>query len=238
MSVTNLGRLCGSAQNSVVLAKLQGMRVQSGFLFLWSIVFWVSSRPVVLAQQQCADRLTLTPVSQPNRIEWDKFPEFTVPFPIIFNGPRFDDAKASPLRHGFSHLVEIKDSEYGGLVKPAQRAVVYYGIATGLNQPWETIESPWGNDLTAYRAKWDQYLTDIAGGQKNVAGKYIFPASRFVLDVERIQETDVRILRLKQDTRVPDMYRKLSDSDFIAAYKKAIRNLYAEAAQYSANTLI
>ncbi|WP_332367815.1 hypothetical protein [Spirosoma telluris] len=43
---------------------------------------------------------------------------------------------------------------------------MYYGFATGLNQPWETIESPWANDLTAYRAKWDRFLSDLAGDKK------------------------------------------------------------------------
>ncbi len=173
-----------------------------------------------------------TPVSQPNQIEWSKFPDFSLPFPVIYGGPRFSDSQASPLRHGFSHLVDIKDSEYGSFVQPKQRAVVYYGVATGLNQPWETIESPWANDLTAYRAKWDSFLSGIAGGQKNAAGLYILPINRLALDVERILETDARILRIKADNRVPETYRKLSDTDFVAAYKKAIRNLYAEGLRY------
>ena len=185
-----------------------------------------------LGQQQCADRLNFTPVSQSNLIEWSKFPDFTLPFPVIYGGPRFADSQASPLRHGFSHLVDVKDSEYGSLVKASQRAVVYYGVATGLSQPWGDIESPWGNDLNAYRAKWDQFLSGLAGGQKNAAGLYVLPVSRFALDIERFLETDSRILKLKTDTRVPAQYRTLSDTDFVAAYKKAMRNLYAEAARY------
>ncbi len=173
-----------------------------------------------------------TPVSQPNQIEWSKFPDFSLPFPVIYGGPRFSDSQASPLRHGFSHLVDIQPTEYGSFVQPKQRAVVYYGIATGLNQPWETIESPWANDLTAYRAKWDSFLSGIAGGQKNGAGLYILPINRLALDVERFLETDTRILKIKSDTRVPETYRKLSDADFVAAYKKAMRNLYAEALRY------
>ncbi|GAB3697600.1 hypothetical protein GCM10027592_21900 [Spirosoma flavus] len=184
------------------------------------------------AQQQCADRLTFTPVSQPNQIEWNKFPDFTLPFPVIYGGPRFTDTQASPLRHGFSHLTDVQPNEFGTLVKPQQRAVVYYGFATGLNQPWETIESPWGNDLTAYRAKWDKFLSELAGGQKNASGQYVVPIGRFALDIERFLETDTRILRLKQDSRVPATYRNLSDTEFVAAYKKAMRNLYAEGMRY------
>ncbi|WP_460979543.1 T9SS type A sorting domain-containing protein [Spirosoma knui] len=208
------------------------MRVHSGIFWVCLLVFILANGWSGVAQQQCADRLTFTPVSQPNRIEWNKFPEFSLPFPVIYNGPRFDDVQASPLKHGFSHLAEVKDSEFGTLVKPAQLALVYYGFATGLNQPWETIESPWANDLTAYRAKWEQFLREVSGGQKNAAGQYVLQRSRLVLDIERIQETDSRILRLKQDAQVPDTYRRLPDADFIAAYKKAIRNLYAEGLQY------
>ena len=185
-----------------------------------------------LGQQQCADRLSFTPVTQPNLIEWSKFPDFSLPFPIIYGGPRFTDNQASPLRHGFSQLVDVKANEYGSLVKPAQRAVVYYGVATGLNQPWETIESPWNNDLNGYRANWDRFLSDLSGGQKNGAGLYVLPISRLALDIERFQETDSRILKLKTDSRVPATYRNLPDADFVAAYKKAMRNLYAEAARY------
>ncbi|MFD2935052.1 T9SS type A sorting domain-containing protein [Spirosoma flavum] len=208
------------------------MRVPFGFFFVWTVSFWLLTYPLATAQQQCADRLTFTPVSQPNQIEWSKFPDFTLPFPVIYGGPRFADTQASPLRHGFSQLVDIKDNEYGSLVQPKQRAVVYYGFATGLNQPWETIESPWGNDLNAYRAKWDGFLSAVAGGQKNAAGLYILPINRLALDIERFLETDTRILKLKQDSSVPETYRKLSDADFVAAYKKAMRNLYAEGLRY------
>ena len=205
------------------------MRVSFGFFWVWVVGLWVGHFLSAAAQQQCADRLPFTPVSQPNQIEWSKFPEFTLPFPVIYGGPRFTDTQASPLRHGFSHVVDVQGNES---VPPTQRAMVYYGFATGLNQPWETIESPWANDLNAYRAKWDNFLDQISGGQKNAAGKYVLPLSRFVLDIERIQETDARILRLKQDSRVPQTYRSLSDADFVATYKKDMRNLYAEGMRY------
>ena len=204
------------------------MLVRFGIL----VGLWLGAYRPGLAQQQCADRLTFAPVSQPNRIEWDKFPEFTLPFAIIYSGPRFDDVKGSPLRHGFSHIDRLNDTEFGTTVLARQRAIIYYGLATGLNQPWETIESPWANDLSAYRAKWNQWLSDLAGGAKNAGGKYIIQAGRLTIDVERIAESDTRILRLKQDTRVPEIYRNLPDTDFIAAYKKAIRNLYAESLRY------
>ncbi|MVM33663.1 T9SS type A sorting domain-containing protein [Spirosoma sp. HMF4905] len=207
------------------------MRVSFSILFVWFSGFGLGFGSLASAQQ-CADRLNFTPVSQPNQIEWSKFPDFTLPFPVIYGGPRFTDTQASPLRHGFSHLVDVNDSEYGSLVQAKQRALVYYGFATGLSQPWETIESPWANDLTAYQAKWDRFLSELAGGQKNAAGLYSLPVNRLALDIERFQETDTRILKIKTDTRVPETYRNLADADFVAAYKKAMRNLYAEGLRY------
>ncbi|AQG79084.1 T9SS type A sorting domain-containing protein [Spirosoma montaniterrae] len=208
------------------------MRVRLGYsLTLWIHVWFIGQQPLI-AQSQCADRLTFTPVSQSNRIEWDKFPAFTLPFPVVYAGPRFGDTQARPLRHGFSHIESVADAEAGSVVQPGQRSITYYGIATGLNQPWELIDSPWANDLTAYRAKWEQWLAGVSGGRRNAAGKYIIPASRLTIDVERIAETDSRILRLKQDNRVPAQFRQLPDSEFVLTYKKAIRNLYAEALGY------
>ena len=170
--------------------------------------------------QPCADPTPIKPVSQPNRIEWGKFPDFTLPFPVIFGGPRLGDSQGSPLRHGFSHIVDVQANEYGSVVQPRQRAVVYYGFATGLGQPWETIESPWANDMNAYRAKWERFLTEVSGGQRNAAGQYVLPIDRLTLDIERFLETDVRILRLKADSRVPAQYRQLSDADLWRPTKK------------------
>lgn len=207
------------------------MRRSFGFLKVWVIGLSLTRFSGAIAQQ-CAERLPFAPVNGPNQIEWSKFPDFTLPFPVIYGGPRFADTQASPLRHGFSHLVNVQGNELGSLVQAKQRAFVYYGFATGLNQPWETIESPWANDLNAYYAKWNDFLVSISGGQKNAAGQYILPMSRLALDIERIQETDTRILRLKQDARVPETYRNLSDADFVATYQKDMRNLYAEGLRY------
>ncbi len=207
------------------------MRRSFGFLKVWVIGLSLT-RFLSATAQQCAERLPFTPVTGLNQIEWSKFPDFALPFPVIYGGPRFTDTQASPLRHGFSHLVNVQGNELGSLVQAKQRAFVYYGFATGLNQPWETIESPWANDLNAYYAKWNDFLVSISGGQKNAAGQYILPMSRLALDIERIQETDARILRLKQDARVPETYRNLSDADFVATYQKDMRNLYAEGLRY------
>lgn len=186
----------------------------------------------VRAQVECADGPTITPVSRPNQIEWDKFPGFTLPFTLIYGGPRLGDAQGRPLQHGFSHIVRVADGEYGTYVPFRQRAIEWSGFAYGLNQPWETLLSPWNNDLAAYRARWDKFLSDIAGGQKNAGGQYVFPANWLMVDIERMLPTDARILRLKTDPGVPAQYRQLGDADFVTAYKRAMRSLYADGLRY------
>ena len=57
------------------------------------------------AQNSCQpSSFLLTPTTQNRTIEWQKFPEFSLPFSIVYGGPRFGDAQKQPLKHGFSHL--------------------------------------------------------------------------------------------------------------------------------------
>lgn len=185
-----------------------------------------------LAQDRCADPLPYTPVTQPNRIEWDKFPAFTLPFTIVYGGPRMGDVQGQPLRHGFSHISTMQDAEFGTVVQPRQRAIEWGGFAFGLNQPWETAETPWNNDLNAYHAKWDAFMRDASGNQRNAAGKYLLQTDVLMVDIERIRETDVQILRLKTDPTTPVAYRTLPDNQFLLRYKKDMTALYAEGLRY------
>lgn len=184
------------------------------------------------AQTRCADRLNYTPVSQPNRIEWSKFPSFTLPFTIVFGGNRLGDTQAQPLQHGFSHIVYLADGEFGTRVQVQHRAVDFVGFAYGVNQPWETLQSPWNNDKSAYRVKWTQFLSDISGGQTDAQGKFRLNTDIMSVDIERFLDTDTRILRLKQDPATPAQYRSLMDDAFLARYKKDIVALYAEGMRF------
>lgn len=201
-------------------------RVTSFVFLVWASV------ASVLAQDRCADPLSYTPVSQPVRIEWGKFPPFSLPFTLVYGGPRMGDVQGQPLRHGFSHISTMQDAEFGTVVQPRQRAIEWSGFAFGLNQPWETVESPWNNDLNAYRARWDNYLRDASGNTRNAAGKYLLQTDILMVDLERIHETDARILRLKTDPTTPTTYRTLPDDQFLLRYKKDITALYAEGLRY------
>ena len=170
--------------------------------------------------QNCQPSFSLTPVTSNNAIEWSKFPEFSLPFKIIYNAPRFGDTQSQPLKHGFSQLATFSGSEPGSLTA-SQRANLWYGVATnsGVAQPWADSKlcSPWGNDTVAYRNYWDNYAATI------------YDADLVCLDIERMQREDRDILALKSNVAIPQAYRNLSDADFLATYKRDIRWWYAEA---------
>lgn len=201
------------------------------FLLVLSATLRLCVTPL-FAQDRCADPLIYTPVSQPQRIEWSKFPDFKLPFTIVYGGPRMGDVQGQPLRHGFSHISTMQDAEFGTVVQPKQRAIEWSGFAFGLNQPWETAETPWSNDLNAYRAKWDGFMRDASGNQRNAAGKFMLQTDILMVDLERIREIDAQILRLKTDPTTPVSYRTLPDAAFLLRYKKDMTALYAEGLRY------
>jgi hypothetical protein len=170
--------------------------------------------------QNCSPAYKLVPVTSNNTIEWNKFPEFTLPFKIIYNAVRLGDTQSQPLKHGFSQLASFSGPEPGSL-QPSQRALLWYGVATnsGVPQPWgdNALRSPWGNDTTAFRNYWDNYSSNV------------YDADIACLDIERIQREDRDILALKSNSAIPQQYRNLSDTEFLTTYKRDIRWWYTEA---------
>jgi hypothetical protein len=170
--------------------------------------------------QNCQPGYVLNPVTTNNSIEWSKFPEFSLPFKIIYSGPRFGDTQSQPLKHGFSHIAAFSGPEPGSLTA-SQRAMLWYGVATSSgNQPWadNTLRSPWGNDTVAYRSYWDNYASTVTS------------VDVVCLDIERMQREDRDILALKSNAQIPQNYRNLSDADFVTTYKRDMRWWYTEAA--------
>lgn len=179
--------------------------------------------------QECLPPLQWTPVQRTNAIEWEKFPEFSLPFTLIYEGPRFGDAQSQPLKHGFSHLATFSGNENATL-PVEKRAVTWYHIATDANtQPWaeRNLESPWANDLTIYRATWDNQLKNYANAFTDSQGNSMPAYDIIALDIERIHDTDREILGIKTNARVPENYRSLSDAQFIERYKRDMQRLYA-----------
>ncbi|TDB64669.1 T9SS type A sorting domain-containing protein [Arundinibacter roseus] len=187
--------------------------------------------------QPCETNFTLQPVQGNNSIEWDKFPQFTLPFTIIYNGPRFGDQNSRPLQHGFSHIAYFSGPENSTLpVK--NRALLWNSVASvEVFQPWSVVglESPWGNDTAIYRRHWDRYITDMANLFDDSRLSGIPRADIICLDVERMQELDRDILNLKRDNRIPEGYRSLADNTFMTTYKKDIRWWYTAPVNYLKN---
>ncbi|WP_234734179.1 T9SS type A sorting domain-containing protein [Tellurirhabdus bombi] len=182
-----------------------------------------------LGQEQCSEPFVFQPVSTTNSIGWDKFPAFKLPFQLIYGGPRLGEAAFAPLQRGFSQLTRLRNDETSA--NKSQQAIDYYGVAYGLNQPWETLESPWGNDTALYRSQWENWLKAHSIG-KDTLGRWFPGFSTLMLDYERVLETDPQILRLKANPQTPAQYRQLPDTDFLKTYKRDMVDLYAEAIRF------
>ena len=163
-------------------------------------------------------------------INWQQFSAFSLPFKMVYNGPRFGDSLQLPLKYGFSHLASFTAADVNLLQK--NRAILWGGVASLIGQPWYEIESPWANDLVKYQEKWRREVREFADMFTDSQGKAMPNLDILMLDVEREIPTDAAIRFLKADTSLPQQYRKLSDIDFTDRYKKDLANLYAEPIKY------
>jgi hypothetical protein len=183
---------------------------------------------------QTAPKYTLSP--QNGVINWKQFPEFSLPFMVVYNGPRFNDSLQLPLKHGFSHLANF--TSFDKNLTQKNRAILWGGVASLQGQPWYEIESPWGNDLEKYNDKWLREMREMADLFSDTQGKAMPNLDILMLDVEREIPNDAAIRFLKADTTLPIQYRKLSDIDFTERYKKDLSKIYAEPIKYLKNKAI
>lgn len=189
--------------------------------FLISIVFLVFTGQT--KAQECAEILDFKPTNG-SAIDWDVFPEFDLPFQLIFGVPIQNANISGPLSHGFTH---IADNNYLSSVPKTQRAFLYYGVAyANANQPWEIHRSPWGNNLTFYKDKWNNDYSTIANSLGNPNQ---IETDIFAFDIERVWRFDHEILQFRNNPIVPNQYAAMNDGDFLRQYKLDMRNLYATA---------
>ena len=193
-------------------------------VFALLISFWYETN----AQNSCQlSPFQLTPTTKKRTIEWEKFPDFTLPFSIVYGGPRFGDTQKLPLKHGFSHLA-TSDGNDADLPRN-QRAAVWYGTGyPSSNQPWETIKSPWGNDIELYKNKWRNDLAGFANAFSSSAGTGKADIDLFVPDIELQIKSNDSILVLKNHPTTPSVYKSFDNQSFIVQYKKDIQALYAQ----------
>ena len=199
--------------------------IKKYFIFLLLVLGFQS-----FGQSDCQDSPKYTISKQNGVINWQQFPAFSLPFKIIYTGPRFKDSLQLPLKHGFSHLANFTPADVD--LPQKNRAILWGGTASLQGQPWYEIESPWENDLQKYQEKWRREVREMADMFKDTQGKAMPNLDILMLDVEREIPTDAAIRFLKSDPNIPTQYRKLSDVDFTERYKKDLSKIYAEPIKY------
>jgi hypothetical protein len=199
--------------------------IKKYFIFLLLLIGFQS-----VSQSECQNSPKYTLSNQNGVINWKQFPEFSLPFMIVYNGPRFGDSLQLPLRHGFSHLANFTPADKD--LPQKNRAILWGGTASLQGQPWYEIESPWANDLMKYQEKWRREVREFADMFSDTQGKAMPNLDILMLDIEREIPNDAAIRFLKADTSLPQQYRKLSDVDFTQRYKKDLAKLYAEPIKY------
>jgi hypothetical protein len=223
-SVSNLTNLRNkSLYLFKVTYKLQFLKATLLFCLAF-IPFWGHS------QNDCPSNPKYTTSTQNGVINWKQFPEFSLPFKIVYTGPRFKDSLHLPLKHGFSHLANFTSADVN--LPQKYRAILWGGTASLSGQPWYEIESPWANDLAKYQEKWRREVREFADMFSDTQGKAMPNLDILMLDVEREIPSDAAIRFLKSDTTLPVKYRKLSDIEFIERYKKDLAKIYAEPIKY------
>ena len=193
--------------------------------FLVFILGLLACEPAI----ECVDVAEkFTPSAQNKVIDWSKTPTFSLPFKIIYGGPKIYQNQQVPLQHGFSHLVNSSAMDPASL--PAnQLAMIWYGVAfPDGKQPWETVKSPFGNNKTVYENHWRNNLAGFADIMPISRGQGTPKADIFVFDIERQLKSNDSILTLKQHPSTPAATRALVNNDFVLTYKKELQNLYNE----------
>ena len=175
-------------------------------------------------------------------INWQQFPDFQLPFTIVYHGEVPLDSTAWPLIKGFSHI-DGRGLPYRDTIWPNQRAYNWTGIANADNwayntsQPWRMIKSPWENDIQGYRERWDHRFDVILSRYKYQPPAGQFAIDLVIADLEWAFHSDEGMLSIKNDPLVPLYYQNLTDEEFIASYKKDMSLLYAESLRYAKDSL-
>jgi Secretion system C-terminal sorting domain len=179
--------------------------------------------------QTCSQPLDFDfkPSQSGNGINWIQFPEFELPFKIVYGGPSRFVNTGLMFKRGFTHL---SNPNFLNLIPEKNRAFIQYSVAyTNPAQPWMTHKSPFNNDLSVSKKYWDTEITRMIGETNGVDR---IAADIFVFDVETQLKSDDSILVLKNSSVVPQQFRSLPNQQFIEQYKRGIQELYGKAMQY------
>jgi hypothetical protein len=178
--------------------------------------------------QNCSDLSNFRASTTPNTINWQQFPDFSLPFTIVYGGYPVVGDQLLPLRKGMTHLATYNPGE-GRNVPVKNRATLWYNVADIAGTPWRDEESPWGNNLTQYQNRWQEQLLGMSAQYEGGS----FPKTDiFVLDVERALTQDRQIRELKNSPSVPASIKSLPDTSFTERYKREMLKRYVEPITY------
>ena len=160
-------------------------------------------------------------------VNWTQFPEFTLPFKVVYGGPGSAYNPYELGRRGFTHF--SNPNSFSNFPTKNRAFIFTNVVLASPNQPWYLERNPWGNDMKAYEWYWDEWIRNIrASGQTPNE----LDIDLLVFDVERQLKSDPEIVLLKKSNFTPATVKSLSDADFILAYKKELQALYTTAAIY------
>lgn len=202
------------------ITKVMIAKLRKKLLVFLSLFIFMGLRGNHLQAQNCNQELDFDFFASENIVNWTQFPEFSLPFTVIFSGSGRAFDQNEVLGHGFSH---ISNPNAGSSLSKSQKACIYYGVVSA-DQPWFHDKSPYGNNMEIYHKKWEEDLADLKASNN---GNLDFDL--FCLDIEAHLKSNTDILELKNKEYVPSALKALSDDAFILQYKKDMQALYAQA---------
>ncbi len=194
--------------------------------------------PLLRSAAQCTDDVPFfTPSTQPGWINWDQFPDFDLPFTVVYQGPRGNDTTFIPLRRGFSHLAKFNSFDFAHL-PPEKRAILFGRVATpNQPQPWGQFEIPWNNDMEVYENHWQYLFNQFFGNFYDYHPANTPNADLIVADIESARYLS-EIPEIQNHPAVPPALQQLGDLEFLLAYREDMVRCYSEALHFLKETAV
>lgn len=192
-------------------------------IFIVGLLF--STVTFVYAQSNCEVSQNYVFSTKNKSINWQITPTFSLPFKLIYGGPRFTESTNEILSHGFTHLNSLGNNDRN--LPKENRAIIFYGVANeGNNQPWQLFKSPWNNTISSYENYWKNAHKRFTELFVDSQTENKIKADIFVFDIERQIKSNDSILLLKNNATIPIDIKNLDNQLFITKYKKDLQLFY------------
>jgi len=194
--------------------------VLGSVLLILTVNFYVYS-------QSCAQELDFDFKPSLVGVNWGQFPEFTLPFIVVYSGAGWNENYGLQVKRGFSHFSNPTNFSR---IPSGNRALMFYNLSEASPlPPWHLEKNPWGNDLPSLQRYWDSRIADF---KKLTSGSDFVDTDLVIFDIERQIKADDSILVLKNSPFTPAEIKSLSNEQFILAYKKELQKLYSSSYDY------